>query len=267
MISRIVAQHLGSKLKQTIVVENKPGANGMIAATFVARAAPDGYTLLMSTNSPHSAAPGLAKSMAYDPVKDFAPITRVGSYLFTLVVNPEVPAKSVPELIALAKASPGKLDLRQRQHHRDRGRRNVQAPGRHRYPARAVQERASGPQRPARRSDIDDVRRSHGEPAACQGQQITRPGGDDAGAQHAASRASVHAPGGVPEFEIDPWAGLFAPADTPGEIIKRLNSEVRAIVDSPEVKGISPTSDSNRSPAHRKSWATSSRSSWSSGPR
>src|SRR2546429_1711801 len=103
--TRIISQHLGAALGVGIVIDNKPGANGMIAATYVARAAPDGYTLLMSTNSPHSAAPGLAKSMAYDPVKDFAPITRVGSYLFTLVVNPEVPANSVPELIALAKAS------------------------------------------------------------------------------------------------------------------------------------------------------------------
>ena len=71
-ISRVIAQHLGQALKQSVVVENQPGANGAIAAVYVARAAPDGYTLLMSTNSPHSAAPFLMKNIAYDPVKDFS---------------------------------------------------------------------------------------------------------------------------------------------------------------------------------------------------
>ena len=110
-ISRIVAQYLSPVLKQTVVVENRPGANGAIAAAYVARSAPDGYTLLMSTNSPHSAAPFLAKNVPYDPIKDFAPISRVGSFTLLLVVNPDVPAKSVAELIAYAKANPGKLSF------------------------------------------------------------------------------------------------------------------------------------------------------------
>ena len=76
-ITRVVSAHLGTALGQSIVVENKPGANGAIAAAYVARSAPDGYTLLMSTNSPHSAAPSLNKSIGYDPVKDFAPLSRV----------------------------------------------------------------------------------------------------------------------------------------------------------------------------------------------
>jgi tripartite-type tricarboxylate transporter receptor subunit TctC len=108
-LTRVIAQPLGIALKQTIVIENKPGANGAIAATQVARSAPDGYTLLMSTNSPHSAAPTLNKSIAYDPVKDFVPVTRVGSYTFVLLLSPTVPVKSVSELIAYAKANPGKL--------------------------------------------------------------------------------------------------------------------------------------------------------------
>ena len=99
-ISRIVAQHLGNALSQSIIIENKPGANGAIAAAYVARAAPDGYTLLMSTNSPHSSNPALFKNLAYDPVKDFAPITRTGSFTLMCVVNPTVPAKSLAELIA-----------------------------------------------------------------------------------------------------------------------------------------------------------------------
>src|SRR5437016_12968354 len=77
-ISRVVAQHLGAALKQSVVVEDRPGANGALAALYVARAAPDGYRLFMSTNSPHSAAPFLMKNVGYDAVKDFRGITRMG---------------------------------------------------------------------------------------------------------------------------------------------------------------------------------------------
>src|SRR3982751_1233453 len=107
--TRLISQHLSQALGVGIVIENKAGANGMIAATYVARAAPDGYTLLVTTNTTHSANPYLLKSLTYDPVKDFTPIARTGDLPFMLVVHPEVPAKSVAELIAYAKANPGKL--------------------------------------------------------------------------------------------------------------------------------------------------------------
>ena len=108
-ITRIVGQQLSVAFNQSVVIENKAGASGVLAATYVARAAPDGYTLLMATNSTHSANPHLFKSLSYDPVKDFAPVARAGSYVFMLVVNPEIPAKTLPELVAHAKANPGKL--------------------------------------------------------------------------------------------------------------------------------------------------------------
>jgi tripartite-type tricarboxylate transporter receptor subunit TctC len=79
IITRVVGQQLGEALKQSVVVENRPGANGAIAALYVARAAPDGYTLFMSTNSPHSAVPFLMKNVPYDAVKDFTAVTRMGS--------------------------------------------------------------------------------------------------------------------------------------------------------------------------------------------
>src|SRR5215468_12396760 len=79
-VARSIALPLGIALKQNILIETKPGANGTIAANLVARAAPDGYTLILGTNTPHSAAPSLMKSISYDPVKDFAPISRVGSF-------------------------------------------------------------------------------------------------------------------------------------------------------------------------------------------
>jgi len=107
--TRIISQYLGAALGVGIVVDNKAGANGMIAATYVARAAPDGYTLLVTTNTSHSANPYLLKTLTYDPVKDFAPIARTGDLPFMLVVNPEVPARTVAELITYAKANPGKL--------------------------------------------------------------------------------------------------------------------------------------------------------------
>src|ERR1043166_5260789 len=108
-ITRILGQQLSVALRQNVVVENKAGASGIIAATTVARAAPDGYTLLMATNSTHSANPSLFKSLSYDPVKDFTPVARAGSYVFMLVIHPDIPAKTLDELVAYAKANPGKL--------------------------------------------------------------------------------------------------------------------------------------------------------------
>ena len=110
-ITRVIAQPLSVALKESVVVEDRPGANGALAALYVARSAPDGYTLFMSTNSPHSAAPFLMKNIGYDPVKDFAPITRMGSYTLMLCVHPDIPAKSVKELIEYAKVNPGKLSF------------------------------------------------------------------------------------------------------------------------------------------------------------
>jgi tripartite-type tricarboxylate transporter receptor subunit TctC len=101
-LARMIAQPLGIALKQSVVVETKPGANGTIAATQVARAAPDGYTLILGTNTPHSAAPSLVKNVSYDPVKDFAPLCRIGSFTQVLVLHPDVPAKTIRELIAYA---------------------------------------------------------------------------------------------------------------------------------------------------------------------
>jgi tripartite-type tricarboxylate transporter receptor subunit TctC len=106
--TRLISKELATGLGANIVIENKPGANGSIAASYVARSEPDGYTLFVTTNTSHSANPYLLKNMTYDPIKDFTPIARTGDLPFMLVINPEIPANSVAELIALAKKEPGK---------------------------------------------------------------------------------------------------------------------------------------------------------------
>lgn len=108
-VARIVAQKLSERLKQPVIVENKAGANGQIAAEYVKNAKPDGYTLWMTTNTTHSANPSLYKELRYDPVKDFTPIVFVGDLPFALVVNNDVPAKNLKEFMAYARANPGKI--------------------------------------------------------------------------------------------------------------------------------------------------------------
>jgi tripartite-type tricarboxylate transporter receptor subunit TctC len=107
--ARIIGDALSRALKQPVVLDHKPGANGAIAASAVARAAPDGYTIFMTTVSTHSANPNLLKSIPYDPVRDFAALSRVGNLPFMLVIDPKIRATSVPEFIAYVKANPGKL--------------------------------------------------------------------------------------------------------------------------------------------------------------
>jgi len=106
--TRIISQHLSTALGVVVVIENKAGASGSIAASQVARSAPDGYTLMVSNNTTHSANPYLLKNMTYDPIKDFTPIAQIGYVPFMLVINPDIPANSVAELIALAKKEPGR---------------------------------------------------------------------------------------------------------------------------------------------------------------
>ena len=110
-MARLYAKALGDDLNVPIVVENKGGANGFIAAQFVAKAAPDGYTLMMTTNTTHAANEHLFKKLPYDPVKDFAPIGLLSTGQMLLLVKPDSPYKSVADLLAAAKKDSGKLDF------------------------------------------------------------------------------------------------------------------------------------------------------------
>jgi tripartite-type tricarboxylate transporter receptor subunit TctC len=235
-LTRIIAQPLGVALRQTIVIENKPGANGAIGATQVARAPADGYTLLMSTNSPHSAAPTLNKTIAYDPVRDFTPISRVGSYMFVFALNSGIPVKSISELIAYAKANPGKLSYAS-------GNTSGIVAGetfKHKtgidmlhVPYKAVPPAINCVLGGRVSMIISDLTPSlaHIRAGTLRPLAVTR-----------LKRStllpevpSLHE-AGVTDFDMDSWAGLFAPARTPAGVVARLNLELRKIIDGSDVK-------------------------------
>jgi tripartite-type tricarboxylate transporter receptor subunit TctC len=109
ILARTVFQQLGQKWKQSIIIDNRPGASGMIGTEMVARAEPDGYTLLMGSGGPLTINPALYAKLPYDPIKDFIPITVIAVVPNIVVANPSLPVHSIKELIALAKSEPGKL--------------------------------------------------------------------------------------------------------------------------------------------------------------
>src|SRR5688572_11379017 len=110
IVARLLAQGLSERMKGSFVIDNRAGANGRIAADYVAKAAPDGQTLMVATTSSHSQALWLMKGVTYDAIKDFTPIAGIGGVPFVILVHPAVPVKSVGELIAFAKARPGQLN-------------------------------------------------------------------------------------------------------------------------------------------------------------
>src|SRR2546427_9954996 len=110
IVTRVLANSVSQSIGQQLVVDNKAGADGAIAAAEVAKAAPDGYTLLMATNSPMSAVPAMKKSPPYDPVADFTPITDIGRYTFFLYANADQPYRTFRDMVAYARANPGKIN-------------------------------------------------------------------------------------------------------------------------------------------------------------
>ena len=234
--TRIISKHLADALGQQFIVDNKPGANGMIAATYAARAQPDGYTLFVTTNTTHSANPYLLKTLTYDPVKDFTAIARTGDLPFMLIVNPQVPAKTVQELVAYAKANPGKLT----------------------YASGSSSSSVSGATF-AKQAGIDllHVPYKSSPPALSDvlGGRITMmfidvltglphvKSGDLRALAVTTKKRSALVPdlpsmeeAGVPNFDITSWQGYFAPAGTPKDIVVKVNAEIQKIIGKPEIK-------------------------------
>jgi tripartite-type tricarboxylate transporter receptor subunit TctC len=235
-ITRVIAQPLSVALKQSVVVEDRPGANGALAALYVARSAPDGYTLFMSTNSPQSAAPFLMKNVGYDPVKDFAPITRMGSYTLMLCVHPDIPAKSVKDLIEYARANPGKLSFA------SGNTSGVVAGETLKHWAELDMLHVPYKSVPPALNDVLAGRVSMMFADLTTALQHVKAGTLRALAVTRLKRSALvpELPtldeGGVKGFDMDSWAALFAPAGTPSDVITLLNAELRKIIDSSEVK-------------------------------
>jgi tripartite-type tricarboxylate transporter receptor subunit TctC len=235
-VCRVLAQPLSVALKENVIVEDRPGANGALAALYVARSAPDGYTLLMGTNSPLSAVPFLMKNVSYDPVKDFTPVTRVGSFTLMLVLNPSVPAKSVKELIDYAKDNPGKLSFA------SANTSGIVAGETLKHWAEIDMLHVPYKSTPPALQDVLAGRVSMMFVDLTSGLPHVRSGALRALAVTRLHRSSLFPElptldeAGVTGFDMDSWAGIVAPAHTPAEVVAQLNTELRKIIDSPEIK-------------------------------
>ena len=238
VLARIVGKKLEQLLGQPFVIENRPGAGGNIAAEIVARAAPDGYTLLMGNNSILATNASLYRKIGYDAEKDFVPISLIGSQANILVVNPALPARSMSELIALAQAQPGKLnfassgygaaahlagELFRTQAHVDI--RHVAYKG----AAPALQDVIAGHVQmmfATAASVVGHIRDGLVRPLAVTTLQRTAVLPD----------IPTVAELGLAGFDATTWHGLVAPAGTPGAVIETLHRATIAALDDPAVR-------------------------------
>jgi len=235
-ICRVIAQPLSVALNESVIVESRPGANGALAALYVARSASDGHTLLMATNSPLSVVPFLMKNVSYDPVKDFTPVTRVGSFTLMLVVNPSLPVKTVKELIEYAKANPGKLSFA------SANTSGIVAGETLIHWAEIDMLHVPYKSSPPAIQDVLAGRVSMMFTDLTTGLPHVRSGALRALAVTRLQRSPLFPElptldeAGVAGFDMDSWAGIVAPAHTPPVIVTKLNKELRKIIDDPDVK-------------------------------
>jgi tripartite-type tricarboxylate transporter receptor subunit TctC len=233
---RVIAQGLSQSLGQSMVIDNRPGADGAIGPEIVAKAAPDGYTMLMGTSSSMAAVPAMRKNPPYDPVADFAPISFLGWNTLLLVVNSSLPAKSISELIDYARANPGKLNVASANPPSIFAMAQLKSLSNidfvsvtYKGDANALPDLVAG--------------RAH---VLAAGVTLVQPhikeGRLRALAVLSAARARLvpdvptMAEAGVPRFGVFPWVGLFGPAKTPKAIVDKLAREVNALYKRAEVR-------------------------------
>ena len=237
ILARIVAGHLQQSLGQPVVIENRTGASGNIGTATVARAAPDGYTFLFNTMSVHTMNHALFASMPFDGVKDFSPIAMLAYVTNTMVVHPSVPARTLPEFIAYAKANPGKIAYASA------------GPGSTNHLCAALFEKMTGvqmvhvPYRGGAPAVADTV---GGQTqlfftAGTQSLEHVKAGKLRLLAVTEAKRSSLlpDVPAvreSVPGYEMSVWYGAFGPAGMPPAIVARLNAEISRILFLPDVK-------------------------------
>jgi tripartite-type tricarboxylate transporter receptor subunit TctC len=234
---RTVAQKMGESLGQPMVIENRPSAGGVIATQAVARAEPDGYTLLLMSNG-NAVSAGLFKSLPFDTVKDLAPISTLGFFDIAVITRADSPFKSLQELLAFARAHPGKLNI---------GTINVgstQNLAGELFKSRAAIEVQVVPfgGTPALTAAL--LGGSVDAAVEILGPVMPQVTGKSVrvlalmGAKRSAALPDVPTvmEGGIADFNVASWNALAAPARTPGEIVARLNREINAAVSSPDVR-------------------------------
>ena len=238
-LARHIGTRLSERLGQQVVVDNRPGANGITGVEAVAKSAPDGYTLLM-TFTDHFVNPSLYKALPFNMSKDFVPVVFVGSLPFVLAVHPSVPANSVQELIALAKSRPGKLNF------------GSAGTGGSVHLAGELFKSMAGidithvPYKgtSAAMPDLVSGRIEMMFPSAI----TAKPFSDNGRLRLLAVTSARRSPdvpqlptvaeSGIPGFEVGIWYGVLAPAGTPPEIVRKLNAEIRDIVGTEDFKAM-----------------------------
>ena len=238
IIGRIVAQKLGERLGQTIVVENRAGAGGTIGADATAKAPPDGYTLTLGTTSTHAIAAGAYSKLPYNPVTDFTPISLVAITPYLLVVNPQVQARNLNEFLALAKSQPGKLN------YASAGNGTATHLAMEMLKDAAKIDVVHVPYKGNAPADVailaGDVQAVFGSmPALLQNTKANkvRPlAVGTATRSPALPDVPTVAEQGYPGFEAALWLGIMGPANMPKPIADRLHKEIVAIVATPEFK-------------------------------
>ncbi len=232
--ARLLGQKLAEALGQTVTIDNKPGANGAIAAEFVSKAKPDGYTLVMGTNSTHGANPALMRELRYDPIKGFEPVNRVAVFTSIIVTNPNVPVKTMRELIAYGKTRELTLAtgnasgvVMSENLAKQVGWKLLRVPFKSNPPA--MTEVVAG------RVDMmfTDIAAAQGMLKSGQLRPI---------AVTSIQRSTLMpdlptiAESGVPDYDLSGWIALYAPAGTPRSVVARLNAEVTKALQLPDVR-------------------------------
>jgi tripartite-type tricarboxylate transporter receptor subunit TctC len=238
VIGRIVAQRLSERLGQQIVVDNRVGGGSIVGTDAVAHAAPDGYTLGLANTSTHASAYGLTPNLPYDPVRDFAPVAMIGSAPFVLLAAPQLPAKTVADVIALAKAKPGSLS------YASAGLATMAHLSGALFEKMANVQLVHVPYRGTGQSMFDimegrvDLLFGTIAPSLPHVRDGKLRALATTGARRNAALPDVPtmAEAGLPGYESALWTGIVLPAGSSPAIIERLNREVMAIVQSAEAR-------------------------------
>lgn len=236
LIARVIGQKITENTGQQVIVDTRPGANGIIGVDLAAKAAPDGYTIVLASNGTHGINVSLFNKLPYDPVKDFAPVTQVGHVAYLLLTSNSSPFNSLQDLVAAAKANPGRHTL-------GSAASVAQLTG-ELLKLTAGMNVSAVPYKTFAAAVTDLVNKQldvHFEPIPS-GLPLVKAGRLKALAVTSATRSSLTpdvptiAEAGYPGFESGAWVAFFAPAGTPKEVVVRLHAEIARALQSPDVR-------------------------------